>query len=154
MKPPHVGSAKGIHQDSPYWPIEPMELCSCWFALDDATEENGCMIVYPGGHKRGHLPHVKVPDDFVIEEGVCNECDAISAPVNAGGGLFFHSLIPHATAPNRSNNWRRAIALSYMSSRSRFIPNLKSGNLKNYEDMPHGPVFFHVRGRTFPNCVR
>src|SRR5205823_4567443 len=39
LKPPGVGSAKGMHQDSPYWPIEPMELCSCWFALDDATVE-------------------------------------------------------------------------------------------------------------------
>ena len=24
MKPAEVGSAKGMHQDSPYWPIEPM----------------------------------------------------------------------------------------------------------------------------------
>ncbi len=23
MKPPHVGSSKGMHQDAPYWPIEP-----------------------------------------------------------------------------------------------------------------------------------
>src|SRR5689334_5056439 len=30
LKPPEVGSQKGWHQDSPYWPIEPMELCSCW----------------------------------------------------------------------------------------------------------------------------
>jgi ectoine hydroxylase-related dioxygenase (phytanoyl-CoA dioxygenase family) len=37
LKPPRVGSQKGMHQDSPYWPIQPMELCSCWFALDDAT---------------------------------------------------------------------------------------------------------------------
>ncbi|MEM7029216.1 MAG: phytanoyl-CoA dioxygenase family protein, partial [Chloroflexota bacterium] len=50
MKPPEVGSQKGMHQDSPYWPIEPMELCSCWFPLDDATLENGCMAVITGGH--------------------------------------------------------------------------------------------------------
>ena len=37
LKPPEVGSAKGMHQDSPYWPIRPMELCSCWFAIDEAT---------------------------------------------------------------------------------------------------------------------
>ena len=52
LKPPAVGSAKGWHQDSPYWPIEPMALCSCWFLLDDATLENGCMVVIPGGHRR------------------------------------------------------------------------------------------------------
>src|SRR5438045_4088931 len=60
LKPPEVGSQKGWHQDSPYWPIEPMELCSCWFPLDDATLENGCMAVLPGQQKRGPLLHVSV----------------------------------------------------------------------------------------------
>src|SRR5690349_12347718 len=40
LKPPFHGSAKPYHQDSPYWPIEPMELITCWMALDDATVEN------------------------------------------------------------------------------------------------------------------
>ena len=66
-KPPEVGSQKGMHQDSPYWPIEPMELCSCWFTLDDATMENGCMGVLPGWHRKGALPHIYVMDDYVID---------------------------------------------------------------------------------------
>ena len=66
----------------------------------------------------------------------------VMAPVRAGGGLFFHSLVPHYTAPNTSRKWRRAIALSYMSSRSRF----------NAEG--DGPVYFPVRGKTYPGCVR
>ena len=53
LKPPEVGSAKGMHQDSPYWPIRPMELCSCWFAIDEATVENGCMGVIAGAHRDG-----------------------------------------------------------------------------------------------------
>jgi ectoine hydroxylase-related dioxygenase (phytanoyl-CoA dioxygenase family) len=62
--------------------------------------------------------------------------------MRAGSGLFFHSLLPHYTAPNRSPNWRRAIALSYMSARSR------------YTGEGEGPVFFLVRGQSFPGCVR
>lgn len=142
LKPPRVGSQKGWHQDSPYWPIEPMELCSCWFALDDATEENGCMKVLPGGQKRGALPHIRVPDDFVMEESCYDESEAVSAPVKAGGGLFFHSLVPHGTAPNNSDHWRRAIALSYMSSKAR------------YTGQSGGPVYFHVKGETYADCVR
>ena len=142
LKPPRVGSAKGAHQDSPYWPIEPMTLCSCWFAFDDADEQNGCMGVIPGGHLRGPLPHRPVTDDFVIEEGHYDMNDLILAPVPAGGGLFFHSLIPHYTAPNRSDRWRRAIALSYMSSRSRYTGKGES------------PQYFHVKGATYPGCVR
>ena len=142
LKPPEVGSAKGMHQDSPYWSIEPMELCSCWFALDDATTLNGCMEVLPGWHTRGPLPHIHVTDDFVVEPSVYAGAEQLVAPVRAGGGLFFHSLLPHYTAPNRSDRWRRAIALSYMSSRS------------HYTGKGEGPVYLHVSGETFPGCVR
>ena len=142
MKSPEVGSAKGWHQDSPYWPIEPMELCSCWFTLDDATAENGCLVVLPGWQKKGPLPHVSVTDDYVIDEQYCESSAGVHAPVKAGGGVFFHSLMPHYTAPNRSQNWRRAIALSYMSAKSRYTGN------------GEGPVYFYVKGKTYPGCVR
>ena len=142
LKAPEVGSQKGMHQDSPYWPIEPMELCSCWFALDDATLENGCMGVLPGWHKRGPLPHVRVPDDYVVEEECYSLDDMVMAPVRAGGGLFFHSLLPHYTAPNLSDTWRRAIALSYMSAESR------------YAGEGAGPEYFHIQGKSYAGCVR
>jgi ectoine hydroxylase-related dioxygenase (phytanoyl-CoA dioxygenase family) len=142
MKPPEVGSQKGMHQDSPYWPIEPMELCSCWFALDDATVENGCMGVLPGWQKKGPLPHVHVTDDYVIDERYYDPSFMVLAPVRTGGGLFFHSLLPHYTAPNRSQKWRRAIALSYMSAKSR------------YTGQGEPLVYFHVKGETYPGCVR
>jgi phytanoyl-CoA hydroxylase len=142
LKPPDIGSPKGWHQDSPYWPIEPMDLCSCWFALDDATLENGCMVVLPGAHHDGPLRHVSVTDDFVVPEESLDLSRALSVPMPAGSGLFFHSLLPHYTAPNRSKNWRRAIALSYMSARSR------------YTDEGKGPEYFTIRGQSFPGCVR
>jgi phytanoyl-CoA hydroxylase len=142
LKPPEVGSQKGWHQDSPYWPIEPMELCSCWFPLDDATLENGCMAVLPGQHKRGPLPHISVTDDFVISESEIDLSRAVFVPMRAGSGLFFHSLVPHFTSPNRSQNWRRAIALSYMSAQSHYL------------DKGESPIYFPVQGRSFPDCVR
>ncbi len=142
LKPPAVGSAKGMHQDSPYWPIRPMELCSCWFPLDDATLENGCMAVLVGGHKRGPLPHVHVQDDYVVDTASYDADDMVMLPMQAGDGLFFHSLLPHYTAPNRSARWRRAIALSYMSARAQYTGD------------GDGPVYFPVQGRTFPGCVR
>ena len=142
LKPPEVGSVKGMHQDSPYWPIEPMELCSCWFTLDDATLENGTMAVIPGAHKRGALPHVHVTDDFVVDERYYDMADTVVTPIRAGGGLFFHSLLPHYTAPNRSDKWRRAIALSYMSAHSKYTGDGES------------PVYFPVKGQSYPGCIR
>lgn len=142
LKPPSVGSPKGMHQDSANWPIAPMDLFSCWFALDDATPENGCMRVIPGVHRNGLLPHVAVPDDYVVVPGHYDEADMVTAPIKAGGGLFFHSLVPHYTGPNVSDRWRRAIALTYMSSRS------------TYTGEGEGPEFFHIQGKSYPGCVR
>ncbi|MBI2501889.1 MAG: phytanoyl-CoA dioxygenase family protein [Candidatus Latescibacteria bacterium] len=142
LKPPKVGSQKGMHQDSPYWPIQPMALCSCWFPFDEATPENGCMGVLPSGHLRGPLPHQRVPDDFVIAEDQYSFAEMRLVPMKAGSGLFFHSLLPHYTAPNNSGQWRRAIALSYMSSHSRFAGEGEA------------PEYYHIQGRTFPGCVR
>ena len=85
---------------------------------------------------------MRVTDDFVVDEAHYSWDDMVLAPVPAGGGLFFHSLIPHYTAPNLSDRWRRAIALSYMSARSRFAGD------------GEGPAYYHVRGRSFPGCVR
>jgi len=144
LKPPSVGSAKGLHQDSPYWPIEPMALCQCWLALDNATPENGCLAVIPGLHKQGPLPHKQIPDDFVIEEQAyeSKKDEMTMAPVKAGGGVFFHSLTPHYTAPNISDHWRRAVALAYMSSKSTYTGDGES------------PEYFQVKGQSYPGCVR
>lgn len=96
----------------------------------------------PGWHTKGPLPHVSVTDDYVVEDGHFDFADMVLAPVRAGGGVFFHSLLPHYTAPNRSATWRRAIALSYMSAHSRF-----SGD-------GDGPAYFQVKGMSYPGCVR
>jgi ectoine hydroxylase-related dioxygenase (phytanoyl-CoA dioxygenase family) len=141
LKPPQVGSQKGWHQDSPYWPIEPMALCSCWLPFDDATLENGCMVVTPGRFTEAY-PHVHVTDDYVVQPEIVAEWETIVVPMRAGSGLFFHSLLPHYTAPNRSQSWRRAIALSYMSAQSRYTGSGES------------PTYFPVQGKTYPGCVR
>jgi ectoine hydroxylase-related dioxygenase (phytanoyl-CoA dioxygenase family) len=119
MKPPFVGSAKGVHQDSPYWPIEPFELASCWIALDDATEENGCMQVIPGSHDRA-IPHVDVLDDKIVPDTEYDASTLIPVEMKAGTGLLFHSLLLHGTAPNTSSRPRRAVTVTVMPSNAHY----------------------------------
>ena len=90
----------------------------------------------------GFRQPIVVTDDYVIEQGHCDMKDLVLAPMRAGSGLFFHSLLPHYTAPNRSTTWRRAIALSYMSARSRYTGD------------GEGPQYFTVQGDTFDGCVQ
>ena len=79
-------------------------------AVDTATEENGCLGVLPGAHKRGPLSHVRVTDDFVVEEDEYDFDDMVLAPIFAGSGLFFHSLLPHYTCQFvwLPSNWQTA----------------------------------------------
>ena len=69
------------HQDNGYNFVEPQTYLTCWIALTDATVENGCPWVQPGGHLRGTLKH------HLTELGwVCRQDDdgALAAPVRAG----------------------------------------------------------------------
>ena len=101
------------------------------------------MQAIPGDYRRGALPHINVTDDFVMDPKCYDEKQAVLAPLAAGGGLFFHSLAPHYTAPNRSTKWRRAIALSYMSAHSRYTGKAAPG-----------PEYLTIAGQSYPGCVR
>lgn len=141
MKPAAVGSAKGVHQDSPYWPIEPMALWSCWMPFDPATLENGCMLAIPGSHQCGALPHVRTTDDYVIPEEHYDPQDLVPIPMAPGSGLFFHSLAIHGTAENRSAMPRRAITMSYMAAEYR------------YTGKPPKPDYLRISGVDVPGGV-
>ena len=51
FKPPRIGGEVVCHQDSTYIYTEPESCVGFWFALEDATVENGCMQFIPGAHK-------------------------------------------------------------------------------------------------------
>ena len=141
MKPPHHGSAKPYHQDSAYWRIDPPALSSCWMALDDATRENGCMRVIPGSHRWGPVEH-KHLEDYQVEDSRLDLSQEVAVPLKAGGCLFFHSLLLHATAPNNSPRPRRGMIASCMSARARYTG--PEGTKPNY------PL---LAGREYPGCV-
>jgi phytanoyl-CoA hydroxylase len=86
------------HQDNGYTYLEPQTYLTCWVALTDADESNGCPVVSPGIHRRGTLSH-RMTDlgwDCVGDE----EIETIAAPVKAGSVVVFSSLTPHMTLPN------------------------------------------------------
>ncbi|GIS65871.1 MAG: phytanoyl-CoA dioxygenase [Rhodospirillaceae bacterium] len=118
IKPPG-GMEKTYHQDSPYFPIRPMELVSSWTALDDVTLDNGCLWVVPGSHLGGALPHsevwmrgdredMRVPDQIIDRE--------VEQPIllKAGDVSFHHGLLLHRSGPNRTSTRRRGLATHYM----------------------------------------
>ena len=107
------------HQDNGYTFVEPQQYLTCWVALTDATEANGCPWVAPGVHQAGTLAHHYV-------EPLGFECfddppDKIAAPVRAGGAVVFSSLTPHLTGPNLTDEVRKAYILQYAHARSEVL---------------------------------
>ena len=51
------GSAVEWHQDFAHYPHSNDDLSAVSIALDNATRENGCMMIVPGSHKGPILDH-------------------------------------------------------------------------------------------------
>ena len=99
------------HQDNGYTYVEPQLYLTCWLALTDATPDNGCPWVVPGGHRHGTLRH-----RFVDPLGwQCFEDPpgAVAAEVPAGAAVVFSSVTPHLTGPNTTAAVRKAYIVQY-----------------------------------------
>src|ERR1051326_768690 len=111
FKPAKGGSPKPWHQDAAYWKdYEPSQV-TVWIAIDDATEENGCVWAIPGSHKLGLVPHVH--QELQVPESEIDPKKAAAVPVKAGGLLIFHSLVLHMSKANTSDKPRCAIICDY-----------------------------------------
>jgi phytanoyl-CoA hydroxylase len=94
------------HQDNGYTYVEPQQYLTCWVALTDADERNGCPVVAPGLHREGTWAHETT--DLGFDCGVAGSGkEGVAAPVRAGGVVVFSSLTPHKTGPNLTRDQTR-----------------------------------------------
>lgn len=116
FKPPKIGGEVVCHQDSTYIYTEPESCVGFWFALEDATTENGCMHFIPGGHK---LPlkqrNYRVGEYETRTEILDNEPwpEHLKMPAEAAAGtlVIFNGRAPHLSGPNLSEKSRHAYTL-------------------------------------------
>lgn len=54
-KQPEIGGAVPPHQDSTFLYTDPPSAVGWWYALEDATQENGCLSFAAGSHKRASI---------------------------------------------------------------------------------------------------
>ena len=120
VKPPGL-PGQAWHQDERYIPTRDRSLVGAWIALDDATEENGCLRVIPGSHRNGYLwptrDHGR-PDEFDFSDE-CHgfeEQDESLVEVAAGDVVFFNGYLLHRSLRNRSHGARRALVHHYCNA--------------------------------------
>ena len=98
------------HQDNGYTFIEPQAYLTCWVALTDTDETNGCPCVMPGLHRKGTLHHETTDIGYEIP---LDSSDSVTLPLKAGSIAVFSSLTPHRTGPNLNEDIRKAYILQY-----------------------------------------
>ncbi len=108
QKPAEAGSPFPMHQDWPYFPTENDSMIAGIIHVSDATDEMGCLRVYPGSHKLGRIEGADgrrqndVLDQYPIE-------DATIVEAEAGDVIFFHYFTLHGSMPNRSDAVRKTV---------------------------------------------
>ena len=125
FKPPRIGGEVYCHQDSTFLYTEPESCTGFWFALEDATVDNGCMHFIPGAHK-GPLKelHYRGDDGKMtfekLDETPWPEGATVPAEAKAGTLVIFDGRAPHMSGPNLSDKSRHAYTLHVIDRNSRY----------------------------------
>lgn len=106
------GAGYSPHQDAPAYRFIETHV-SCMVAIDDSRESNGCLEVVSSMHDE-ILP---MDEKGCIRADIVESMEWRTVPIWAGQALWFHSLTPHRSGPNRSDRSRRAIYPTYNASR-------------------------------------
>jgi phytanoyl-CoA hydroxylase len=129
FKQPHIGGEVGCHQDATFLATEPISVTGFWFAIEDATLQNGCLWAAPGGHRtslrklfRRNGPsdadgtHFEVLDEAPLPE----PSELVPLPVTAGTMVVLHGLLPHWSDVNRSPASRHAYSVHCIDAEARY----------------------------------
>ncbi|PHS77440.1 MAG: phytanoyl-CoA dioxygenase [Robiginitomaculum sp.] len=127
FKQPRIGGEVGWHQDTGFFYTTPQSVTTFWFAVDDATLENGCIWVEPGGHKsslRQQFTRDGRQTKLIDLDTTPwpNTKSAVPVEVKAGTLVCFNGMLPHYSAPNTSDHARHAYTLHVTDGACRYAP--------------------------------
>lgn len=123
FKQPRIGGEVTCHQDATFLYTEPLRMAGLWFAFEDATIENGCLWVIPGGHKLGLKSRFMRADGGgtrfeVFDDKPWPEEKLQPLEVKKGTLIVLHGLLPHLSRENRSTRSRHAYTLHVIDGSS------------------------------------
>eukprot|EP00730_Choanoeca_flexa_P017096 TRINITY_DN8190_c0_g1_i4.p1 TRINITY_DN8190_c0_g1~~TRINITY_DN8190_c0_g1_i4.p1 ORF type:complete len:306 (+),score=54.75 TRINITY_DN8190_c0_g1_i4:168-1085(+) len=114
-KAPYTNTDIPWHQDEAYWLDMPdKRAVSCWTALDEARQDNGCMWFVPGSHHGDLLPHERAKaGEHALKCTSDNVGEGVCVPLPAGSCTFHAGRTLHQTLGNTTQTQRRAYILNY-----------------------------------------
>lgn len=125
FKHAQIGGEVDVHQDSTFLYTEPNTCVGFWFALEDATIENGCMWAAAGGHRTPLRSWFRRKDDQGLEMHVLDSSpwemeNMQPLEVKKGACIVLHGALPHYSRPNTSGKSRQAYAIHTIDPRAHY----------------------------------
>ena len=107
-KLPHTNTPTPWHQDMAYWiELPDVRSLSVWVALDEATEDNGCMWYVPGAHKKPLRKHWEAGKGGGALECEASEAEGVPVPLSTGrmmsGGMRALNMKPATAEPGNAS---------------------------------------------------
>ncbi|NOT60902.1 MAG: phytanoyl-CoA dioxygenase family protein, partial [Acidobacteria bacterium] len=125
FKQPGIGGEVVCHQDATFLLTDPPSVTGFWFALENATIENGCLRVLPRGHRQGlkklWLREGKTMHFETLDETPWAEDALVPLEVETGTLILFNGLLPHRSCANRSPRSRHAYTLHIIEGTANYL---------------------------------
>ncbi|HEX5890751.1 MAG TPA: phytanoyl-CoA dioxygenase family protein [Pyrinomonadaceae bacterium] len=125
FKQPNIGGEVTCHQDSTFLYTEPIDIAGLWFALEDATVDNGCLWALPGGHRHGLKSRWRRSQTDRMEFEIYDHepwptKNLVPLEVPKGTLIVLNGLLPHLSYENRSTRSRHAYTLHLISANAKY----------------------------------
>lgn len=131
QKPAEQGAPFPMHQDWGYFPSEKDTMMAGVIHVSDATDEMGCLRIYPGSHKLGRMTgsNGQTLSKILLEQYPIEKSTPVE--VSAGDVVFFHYFTIHGSMPNRSDRIRKTVLVQMLEGSDR----VEEGNMHPDEQL-------------------
>lgn len=142
FKSPKTGGEVIAHTDHPFLWTEPQSVIGFWFAIDDATEENGCLWAMPGGHKsepiRSRFKRTSNSETTteILDDTPYDMEKFIPLPAKRGTLIMLDGRLPHKSDHNHSTKPRHAYTLHLIEGDSSRVTYLEDNWLQRSPEFP------------------
>ena len=106
-----------MHQDWSYIPTEQNTMIAGMIHVSEATDENGCLRLYPGSHRRGRVEGSSAVDESFHEEYPFEGAQIIEA--EPGDVTFFDYFVVHGSPSNATDTPRKVVIVRMFSGKDR-----------------------------------
>jgi hypothetical protein len=129
---PNSKSALPVHQD--FASTKCHNAWRVWIPLRPANARTGSMLVYPGTHKAGVVPHnTENPLNPFVEPQYYSGIQPIVLDLPAGDGVLISPLLLHASVPNRAERVKFTLMIQVQDYATMVHPNDEHDTFASFE---------------------